>query len=216
MPFLSQHNFPQLWLFMQKTIGGNQAKQQLAIRHFQNESKILEIGCSVGNIAEIFTKYQNITYTGIDIDTKALEVAQKIYKSFKNFSFKQISLSELAKQEEKFDYMLFSGILHHVNDDELTKLISDAMKLVNCSGKIIISEPEAVRPSDNRLFKLFYNLEQGQFLRSRAELERLILATGIQIDSSEDHLIYPGILKNIYVARFNLLSLKNHLADTQK
>lgn len=205
MPFFSQSNFPRLWLFMQKTIGGNASKQELAIKYYQGEQRVLEIGCSMGNISEVFTCYKNISYRGIDIDPVAIKIAKKRFKLFSNFTFSLCSLAELVKTKKQYDYVIFAGILHHVSDKECRALLDDALKLVADSGQLIISEPEALLSSDSFLFKLFYNLEQGNFLRQRNVLEQLILSTGAKIKSSEDYLISPGIIKKPFVARFNLI-----------
>lgn len=206
--FISQSNFPRFWLFVQKTIGGNRSKQQLAVRYYKGEPRILEIGCSMGNVSEAFKPFRNITFKGIDIDSVAIERAKKRFKSFDNFSFECRSLSDLSRSGEVFDYVIFAGILHHVNNEESTKLLSDVQKLIAEDGRIIISEPEALRSTDNLIFRIFYKLEQGMFLRSRDELERLIEQSGATIELSEDCLISPGIIRKPFVARFNLICTK--------
>lgn len=207
MPLLSQSKFPRLWLLMQNTIGGNASKKELALRHYRDERRILEIGCSVGNIADAFLFKPVVNYLGIDIDDAALEVARRRFQRYRNFTFRNVSLSDLAKTGATFDYVMFAGILHHVGDAEGTALLADALKLVSPSGRLIISEPEALNDRDNRLFRLFYKLEQGQFLRSRQALERLVLESGAAIDHAEDHLVSPGIIKTP-VARFNLITAR--------
>lgn len=205
MSFLSQSNFPRIWLLMQKIIGGNSSKQQLAIKYYNDENRVLEIGCSVGNISEVFLPYKNISYTGIDIDPVAIKVARKRFEKSPNFVFDLCSLADLVKTKKQYDYIVFAGILHHVDDEGCKKLLCDALKLVAENGRLVISEPEALKASDNRIFKFFYKLEQGLYLRSRSDLERLVISSGAKIESSEDCLINPGIIKNTYVARFNLI-----------
>ncbi|HVI87094.1 MAG TPA: class I SAM-dependent methyltransferase [Dongiaceae bacterium] len=205
MPALSQTQFPRLWLLMQKTIGGNRSKQELVLRYYQKQPRILEIGCSVGNVSDAFRDYAEISYTGIDIDPNAIAVAKSRFHAHPNFTFELRSLADLAAQGQQFDYVIFAGILHHISDDIAATMLADAMRVVAPGGQIVISEPEALRPTDNLIFRLFYNLEQGQFLRSRQHLERLVAASGAKISQVEDHLISPGIVKVPFVARFNLL-----------
>lgn len=210
LPLLSQTRFPRLWLLMQKAIGGNQCKQQLATKYYQGEARVLEIGCSVGNISDAFRVFPQLNFTGIDIDTAALKVAQRRFRNTENFCFLQISLAELAHHGEYFDYVLFAGILHHVDDATGKRLLQDGLHCTAPNGQLIISEPEALRPNDGYFMRLFHSLfEQGANLRSRAELEALATEAGMVIDLVEDHMISPGIVQRPYAARFNLLVGRN-------
>jgi len=206
MPVLSQTRFPRLWLLMQRLIGGNAAKQALATEHYRGQQRVLEIGCSVGNISEAFRRYHGLKFTGIDIDGNALALAQHRFKDAENFRFVLRSLKELSEDGEQFDYVLFAGMLHHVDDVTGEMLLKDALKCTSDHGVIVIYEPEAVRKGDGGFFRLFYALfEQGTHLRSRAALEALVKSAGISIDRSEDRMISPGIVARPYVARFNML-----------
>lgn len=65
---------------------------------------------------------------------------------------------------------------------------------------------EIGRPTDGWFFRWFYaHFEQGIFLRSRNDLQRLVERSGIILESIEDRMVSPGVVKRPYVARFNLL-----------
>ena len=206
MPFLSQTNFPRLWLLMQKTIGGNADKKSLAVEHYDGQKRVLEIGCSVGNISEVFTQFPGISFTGIDIDGNALTLARQRFASIDNFRFTEISLEKLSQMGEKFDYVLFAGILHHVNDATASRLLQFAHACLDSEATLVVYEPEAISSSDGWLLRIFCRLfEQGAFLRSRSELVALVEAAGISLEKIEDRNISPGIVRRPFVARFNLL-----------
>jgi hypothetical protein len=57
MSFLSQSNFPRLWLLFQYLVGGTADKRRLAAMYYKGQKKVLEIGCSVGNVSQIFSKF---------------------------------------------------------------------------------------------------------------------------------------------------------------
>ncbi len=57
----------------------------LAHRSGQQPEDMLEVGCSVGNIANAFQSFAEISYTGIDIDSTAIRRAQKNMIAFRNF-----------------------------------------------------------------------------------------------------------------------------------
>ena len=53
---------------------------------FQDNKKIIEVGCSVGNISDVFEQFKNVEYLGIDLDKNAIKYAKK-YFAKKNFNF---------------------------------------------------------------------------------------------------------------------------------
>lgn len=206
MAFLSQTRFPRLWLLMQNLMGGNACKQQLAIEYYGGQKRVLEIGCSVGNISSVFRRFPNITFTGIDIDSSAINLAKQRFRNVSNFTFSLSSLEELTQRGETFDYVLFAGILHHVDDETGLKLLQDATKCMTPDGLIVIYEPEALKESDDKIFRFFYgHFEQGAFLRTREALQTLVERSGIRVKSIEDRMVSPGIVQRPYVARFNLI-----------
>jgi cyclopropane fatty-acyl-phospholipid synthase-like methyltransferase len=206
MTFFKQSRFPRLWLLMQNTIGGNTCKQALATEHYRGERRVLEIGCSVGNISSAFRAFPDVEFTGIDIDPHAIDLAKRRFRNYPNFSFSLKSLEELSRQGVKFDYVLFAAMLHHVNDDDGLRLLSDAVECTATGGQLVIYEPEAIKTSDGWFLRFFYsNFEQGIFLRFREDLLGLVERAGIALQSVEDRMVSPGIVKRPYVARFNLL-----------
>lgn len=88
---------------MQKTIGGNECKSTLAIEYYRWQKRVLEIGCSVGNISASFRVFPDVAFTGIDIDRNAINLAKRRFSDAPNFRFSFISLEELSRQGETFD-----------------------------------------------------------------------------------------------------------------
>ena len=207
MAFIAQSNFPRLWLLMQNMIGGVACKQALAVRHYQGQKRVLEIGCSAGNISSVFCQFPDIKFTGIDIDPGAIDLAKRRFRKYPNFNFSVTSIEELSLQGKEFDYVLFAGILHHVSDDDGLRLLGDAVKCTARGGQLVVCEPEALKASDGWFLHFFYSkFEQGKFLRFREDLIELVERSGIKLQSVEDRMIAPSILKRPYSARFNLLA----------
>jgi 2-polyprenyl-3-methyl-5-hydroxy-6-metoxy-1,4-benzoquinol methylase len=100
----------------------------LATEHYHGQKRVLEIGCSVGNISSAFCAFPDIEFTGIDIDSHVINLAKHRFRDYPNFSFSLSSLEELSQQTKKFDYVLFAGMLHHVDDDTGLRLLRDAIK----------------------------------------------------------------------------------------
>jgi SAM-dependent methyltransferase len=206
MPFLTQTRFPRLWLLMQNTIGGTPCKQAMAVEHYQGQKRILEIGCSVGNVSSAFCAFPDIEFTGIDIDPHAISLAKRRFRDFPNFSFSLLSLEELSRQGKKFDYVLFAAMLHHVSDEDGLRLLRDAVKCTATGGRLVIFEPEKPNPSDGRFLHFFHdNFEQGEFLRFREDLQSLVERAGIALHTVEDRRLTPSLIKRPLLERINLL-----------
>ena len=116
---------------------------------FNNEIKILDIGCGRGKIISTLSKkYQmNSLPLGIDI------VSHKDIE--KKIRFIRINaLKYLSKTKEKFDLILFKQSIHFFKFKEIKEILSLSKKKLNSKGKIIIL---ALHPKQNHwpLFKNF-------------------------------------------------------------
>ncbi|ADK85529.1 Methyltransferase type 12 [Desulfarculus baarsii DSM 2075] len=205
MALLTQTKFARLWLIFQHIIGGTADKRRLALRHWQGQTNVLEVGCSAGNIAGAFARLPGVRYTGLDVDGAAIKLAQKRFAAHHRLRFLHASAEEHAACGDIYDYILVAGVLHHVDDDMAVSLLTATRGLASDDCRVVISEPEALRPDDNIIFKCFYRLEQGQYLRSRQSLLALAQRAGLEIASAENHDVGTGIPGLPVVARFSVI-----------
>jgi 2-polyprenyl-3-methyl-5-hydroxy-6-metoxy-1,4-benzoquinol methylase len=186
-------------------IGGNGTKKELASAYYSGQERVLEVGCSVGNISSVFCGHPHVRYTGIDIDERALDCAKRRFRRFPNFVFSVCSLEELAAKGESFEYVLFAGILHHVDDWTCHRLLRTCLGCLDPAGRLVIYDPELPRPNDSRLLHFFcHHFEQGRYMRKREHLQHLLESAGVILDVVEDRMVSPGLVARPHVARFNL------------
>ena len=175
LPYVSQQTLPRLWYIFQLLLGGTFDKRRLVIQCHHTESRILEIGCSSGNVSAAFKKLSGIEFLGIDIDESAIDLANKIHSKHKHLKFELRSLENLTTTRRQFDYILFGGILHHVSDSEALDLIRLAKSILSKTGKIVIYEPLIPIKNDRLLVRLFYSaFEQGCYVRTKKGYENLV------------------------------------------
>lgn len=131
------------------------------------EKKILEIGCGTGELAYMMAQKTNCKILGVDICVPFIEQARKNF-SLPNLEFKVLDFNDAdnlkkATEEQRFDYVVGNGILHHLyyNMDEALANINSLLKT---GGKIIFLEPNFYNPYCLIIFKI-------KFFRKLAKLE---------------------------------------------
>ena len=179
IPVLTQSNFPRLWLLFQKLF--DQDKHRIIRTCFEGQNRVLEVGCSAGNISEIF-KDIACDFVGIDIDQEALKFAKECFLKVSHMTFHNVDLNLLDSSFGIFDLIMFNGMCHHVETANLTNLIGSAVHLEADRGKIIVSEP--IVPDDQSwIEKYLQRLDRGNYFRSSSELQNVLSQVpGMRID----------------------------------
>lgn len=181
--FLNQANFPWLWLLFQYAVGGNIDKQRLVLQSYHGERDVLEIGCSMGNLADIFRRVDGVAYLGLDVDAAAIALARRRFRKHPNFDFICGSPAQLTRH---FDLVYFAGVLHHLPDAEALSLLRIATGALHPDSRVVVIEPRPAIRGDVPLVRWYANsLEQGHHLRSVEALRALVSAVpGFHIRSA--------------------------------
>lgn len=204
MALLTQSSSPRLWSLMKNMVGGNARKQTLATEQYRGQKWVLENGCAIENISVAFHAFPNMTFTGIDINRNAIDLASQRFRNQPTFSISL--LNKLHRWGKAFDYVLFAGMLHHIGDNTGIQLLRDAVKCILKYVSLVIYEPEAPNPSDGWFTRYFCtHIDQSAFLLSRGILRRRAQKKGIALESYKNRMAMHDIVKRYYVARFNLL-----------
>lgn len=95
-------------------------------------TRILEIGCGPGNIADYLSKYE---YVGFDLNSKYIEVAKRRLPKA-TFVCGRVSEFSVA-DKQSFDIVLAIGILHHLDDSEAGQLFQIAHDALKTGGKLV-------------------------------------------------------------------------------
>ncbi len=206
MAFFNQNRFPRLFQVFQTWIGGTYDKQQLALLKYENQKRIMEVGCSIGNIAHVFRDFENISYTGIDIDPAVIDHAQKTFAPYPNFQFVCQDLKTYELSGEPFDFILFAGVCHHMSDEECLALLKAARSLLSDDGKLIVIDILYPEPEDAWLLHRYIKIDQGEYIRNDASLRDLIRRVA-QLENSEIHYVGASPYSVPTIARFGVYTL---------
>jgi SAM-dependent methyltransferase len=208
MAFLNQSRFPGLWRAFQYWIGGTVDKRSLCVRHYDGRASVLEVGCSLGNVARAFLAYDDVRYTGIDIDPVVIEYARRTFASRRQFDFRCEDLTRLPPPETGWGYVLFAGICHHLDDDSCRDMLVAARRMVAAGGRLCVVDPLLPRAEDPGFVRQFVKLEQGEFMRSGDDLRALIAGVpGLELQEAGEELIGSSPLHWPLCARFGVYLL---------
>lgn len=114
------------------TLGWNNDRRKLRYKILSSEwnlnnVSILDFGCGFGDFYEFLKKkFRNIQYTGIDINPNFIEICQKQYPQAR---FSKLNIFN-DKLQEKYDYILASGVFNDKIDDNYS-FVKDAFRKFN-------------------------------------------------------------------------------------
>jgi SAM-dependent methyltransferase len=126
---------------------------------------LLELGCGPGNNRPFF---EVSTYVGIDIDPKAIAIAQATFQD-------EFILGDITDMNfdniRCFDMVLLHSVFHHLNDNSVRKVLSKLSQVVSPTGSIHIID--GIKPDKLSLSKILAILDRGHFFRTWNEWNML-------------------------------------------
>lgn len=131
---------------------------------------LLDVGCGTGDILKYLP--DNIEYFGIDLSDKYISDAKKKFNErgtficvdFKNFDFVQIGNP---------DIIILIGVLHHLDDDEVTDLFKSLSTIIGDNTRFVTVDPCFIA-NQSFLAKLAVSMDRGQDIRMPDKLEALL------------------------------------------
>jgi len=106
----------------------------------KDKIKIIDLGCGTGSFTKKLLSLNSEIY-GCDISPKSIRQARNFYPEIK-FSVQDIE--HLSYNENFFDVVIFSGVLHHFNN--LEKPIMEAKRILKKDGLIFSFDPNLFNP----------------------------------------------------------------------
>lgn len=142
-----------------RSVDGFYKISQSSYQYYENfllancpNQKVLEYGCGTGSYAFLLAK-RGAKVTGIDICKEAIDLAQKeaSENGFKNITFLVMDAEAMQFENNSFDFICGTGILHHLN---LQNSIAELSRVLKSDGKAIFFEPMGHNPAINLFRKL--------------------------------------------------------------
>jgi len=162
------HHF--LYSFFQKIMSGTSFRKRIVNKFITKSNiKVLDIGCGP---AEILDSLMEVDYFGYDINPNYINYAKKKYKKKGKFFCKKFTNKDIKKLP-KFDHVLLLGILHHLESQEIKKLLKLIKKVLKKEGSIITIDPIFIR-KQNRIAEFIIKMDRGNNVRDKKGYIKLV------------------------------------------
>lgn len=130
---------------------------QKALNLHPSINSYLDIGCAFGDSLEVAIEFNIQEIQGVEVVGSACEKARE-----KGFSVFQGTLSEAAPMLAKYDFIMVSDVIEHLDDPK--KFIQQCHQLLNQNGLVMIHTPNIQSWSARLLRKRWFHLKRNEHL----------------------------------------------------
>ncbi|HKW28729.1 MAG TPA: class I SAM-dependent methyltransferase [Verrucomicrobiae bacterium] len=134
--------------------------------------RTLDLGCGPADVLDFLPA---VNYTGLDISPQYIEAAKKRYGSRGRFLCGDVGVATLEAERGNFDLVLATGVLHHLDDAQVTRLFDLARRVLRPTGRLITFDGCYV-PRQSRVARWLLARDRGKFVRSEEDYLRLASA----------------------------------------
>jgi SAM-dependent methyltransferase len=181
---------PRLYSSVQEAVGAGRSRRLLAQRHIRAApgARVLDVGCGPG---ELIGSLPSVDYLGFDLNPRYIEAAKRDYGDRGRFFCADARDVDLSA-EEPFDVVLAVGLLHHLDDAGVNRLLRLAASVLADEGRLVTFDGVLV-PGQPRLARWLIERDRGREVRTFEGYLRLARAHFERVDHtvSEDFLRVP-------------------------
>lgn len=144
--------------------------------------KMLDVGCGPANVLAFLPA---VDYTGMDLNEKHIEFARARYGDLGRFLVGNAAI-DLDGQEQAFDLINVSALLHHLSDDEAVRMFRALTPLLKQNGKIVTFD-NVWLPKQRVGAKILNALDSGVNIRTPDGYLRLLDGLGLTVETRTFH-----------------------------
>jgi SAM-dependent methyltransferase len=134
--------------------------------------KILDIGCGP---ADVLNYLPAVNYTGLDISPEYIRSAKKRFGARGRFWCGDVGRAAIEGEQGTFDLVLATGVIHHLDDAQATRLFDLARLALRPTGRLVTFDG-CYMPQQSRIARWLLAKDRGKFVRTREEYLRLASA----------------------------------------
>ena len=130
---------------------------------------VLDVGCGPATILDLL---HDVNYIGLDHNPNYIATAKKKYGSKGTFICAGVDkLNDYGLKT--FDRIIILGVMHHLDDAQLTELMMSLKDRLNIGG-VLITFDGAYEDRQNFVAKLLAKNDRGKFVRTREQYLKFI------------------------------------------
>lgn len=165
--------FPSVYELYQSLVGTRRARDRIFDTYVRlpEGCKLLDIGCGSGELLEYLPSH--VQYTGVDINPRYIELARKKYGERGRFELIDVNAMEsLELPKGAFDIVVLYGVLHHLADGEVRRVLSFAKTMLKAGG-FVFSVDGVYLNDQSRSKKFILSRDRGYHIRFDHEYQKL-------------------------------------------
>jgi SAM-dependent methyltransferase len=128
--------------------------------------RTLDLGCGPGAFSAVFP---GDDYVGADLNARYIAYAQRHCRG----TFVVGDARKVDLPDQRFDQILIFGLLHHLSDDDVRAVLSEAKRLLVPGGHVLAIEDIPTVSRLNLLGHLLHSAENGEHIRPVEDYRRL-------------------------------------------
>ena len=130
---------------------------------------VLDVGCGPATILDLL---HDVNYIGLDHNPNYIATATKKYRSKGTFICAGVDkLNDYGLKT--FDRIIILGVMHHLDDAQLTELMISLKDRLNIGG-VLITFDGAYEVNQNLIAKFLAKNDRGKFVRSKEQYLKFI------------------------------------------
>ena len=178
-------SIPTGYRFFRRLVGGESSWRIYLAEYVKPVpgEKILDIGCGPADVLDYLPA---VNYTGLDISPEYIRSAKERFGSRGRFLCGDVGLASLEQDQNDFDLVLATGVIHHLNDLQAARLFELARRGLRSSGRLITFDGCYV-PQQSGMARWLLARDRGKFVRTREDYLRLASACFTKVEAHLRH-----------------------------
>lgn len=149
-----------------QTLVGSVAVTTAAVQHLDivPGQAILDIGCGTATVLE---RLPDVRYVGFDSSEDYVNAARERFGNRGRFFARRVDDAEVdgLLDGESFDRVLAKGVVHHLEDEEASKVFALAAEALRPGGKLVTVDP-VLHDGQPRLARELVRRDRGRNVRT--------------------------------------------------